>query len=1186
MRLSRLELIGFKSFVSRTVLEFPPSISAIVGPNGCGKSNVVDALRWVMGEQSARHLRGHLMEDVIFNGNETHPAIGMAEVSLVFDNEDGRGPAEYSTFSEIVVTRKLFRSGESEYFINKVPCRLKDIIELFLGTGVGNKAYSIMQQGRVEEMINAKPEECRALIEEAAGTSKYISRKEGAERKLERTHQNLLRLNDIVREIERQIRSVELQAKKAERYKALRDTLREKELSWSALQRKALNEEISANEEKLSGIEDRSVQVLVSLRSKEAEAEETKRVLLERERDINSLQERAYQSKVLIHTEEQKAEFLKRDRSDLERATDRGQIEIEDLQQRLQKLAAEIEGLKKAGEEFIQLSLFEDTQLKEKEEELERLRSDMDQARMKLEEEKNLLLEAMSLESQLKNEMLVFERQRDESVAELEKFKDEGMDFQRSLESWLQKQTDRQGVLAGFGDRAKNMEAELAEVSAKLTELEGARGEKEKEYEALKEQAQEARSKLASLEALQKNYEGYQEGVRAIMFKQQREKGFEGVQGLVADIIEAPENFEKALTAVLGDRLQYIIVQSHEDGLEAIDYLKRESAGRGSFIPRQLHAKGAESLPLTEPEVVSPLLGVISVKDGFGEIAEYLLGDVMVVRDLKAGLSLWGRNGFVNTLVTPEGEVIDPMGVISGGSLDNLQENLLFQKRRIKELETELEDLEDRLKEKESEVESLGRRVSDLESRRSQLIEDNHRLELDRVQSEHELLQANQEVGRLEEALERLQQECENLSSNTDRLEESISACGTKIERQQQEREEKNRGLDEKEQALTSMGDNLRVIESEVMESRVRTAALGEKKEHTRVNLENRVSLEDELTQRVRSLETQLVEMKEKKVSVEEQLLQAEGSLKGGKSALENVEQELEQKRTDYRERSRRLAEMEESIKESRGLAQETQDQKNQVQLLLSEKRMGLQHLMDSIRDKYATDLSQVPEPTPGPDDESFPERLPDEIEELRGKMERMGEVNLTAIGEYEDLKTRFEFLSHQKEDLETSVADLQRTIAKLNRFCRLRFKESFDEINQRFQVMFTRLFRGGKARLVLTDENDYLRTGVDIVAQPPGKKLQSITLLSGGEKALTAISLLFSIFLTKPSPFCFLDEVDAPLDDANVERFLEMVKEMSENSQFVMITHNKRTMQAADVLYGITMADPGVSKVVSVKMN
>ncbi len=1186
MRLSRLELIGFKSFINRTVLQFPPEISAIVGPNGCGKSNIVDALRWVMGEQSARHLRGHLMEDVIFNGNETQPATGMAEVSLVFDNEDGRGPAEYSTFSEIVVTRKLFRSGESEYSINKIPCRLKDIIEFFLGTGVGNKAYSIMEQGRVEEMINAKPEEFRSLIEEAAGTSKYIGRKDGAERKLERTHQNLLRLNDIVREIERQIRSVELQAKKAERYNSIKGTLKEKELAWGALQRKGLTEEISEHEEKLRAVEDRSVQYLVSLRSQEAETEETKRALLDGEREIGSLQESVYQSKVQIHSEEQKTEFFNRDQTELMRATERAQFEIQEMQTKLQRLSAEIEGLKRVGEEFVQLSLFEGSQLTAKEEELDQLRVKMDRARSELEQEKGLLLEALNLESQWKNEQLSNERQREEVARELSRAQNEQTNVRLSLESWAQKQLDRGAVLEGCGERAKGIQAELTVATNNLQEWGGVKAGHEKEFENSKELLLDARSKLASLEALQKNYEGYHEGVRAIMFRQQKEAGFEGIHGLVADVIEAPETVEKALTAVLGDRLQYIIVQSHEDGLEAIEYLKRESAGRGSFIPRRLSSKGTKSLPLAEPEVVSPLLGLISVKDGFREIAEYLLGDVMVVRDLKAGLSLWGRNGFMNTLVTPEGEVIDPMGVITGGSLDNLQGNFLFQKRRVKELEIQVSELETQLKDKENDVAAMGQQMDLAEARKSELIEESHRLELERVQSEHELWQADQEVARLAERLKSLEHEQADLTSSRQRLDEKIREWEEKIERQRQERTSRERELEGKEEALSGMGEELIQIGSEVMESRVRTAALGEKKENTRVNLENRITLRNDLSEQVRSIESQVAKMKQKRARIEEQILLAEGSLKDGKTALEGVEQKLARERETYRDLSRRLAEMDESMKETRGLVQESQEEKNQLQLLLSEKRLSLQHLVDNLREKYASDLSQVAIPAGGPDEENFPDRLPDEIEELKGRIERMGDVNLTAIGEHEDLKSRFEFLSHQKEDLEKSVADLQRTIAKINRFCRLRFKESFDEINQRFQVIFTRLFRGGKARLVLTDENDYLRTGVDIVAQPPGKRLQSITLLSGGEKALTAISLLFSIFLTKPSPFCFLDEVDASLDDANVERFLEMVKEMSQTSQFVIITHNKRTMQAADVLYGITMADPGVSKVVSVQMN
>ena len=656
MRLKSLELIGFKSFADKTVFQFIPGVTAVVGPNGCGKSNIVDALRWVMGEQSARHLRGHLMEDVLFNGSETDAPTGMAEVSLIFENEDGRAPAEYSSFSEIAVTRRLFRSGESEYSINKVPCRLKDVIELFLGTGVGNKAYSIVEQGRVEEMVNAKPEERRSLIEEAAGTSKFMSRKLAAERKLERTHQNLLRVNDIVREIERQIRSMELQAKKAERYRSLKGELKEKELLNVSLQRKGLEEEISGYGDELRAAEDRSVQQIVSLHSKEAETEEARRVLLETEREIGSLQETAYQLRIQIQGEEQKMDFLRKDQAELEDSREKAEADISEMQGKLRTLLMEIEGLRKAGEEVLQLSLFEGSYLQEKEKELEEIELQIRGAQSEVEREKEILIEKLSLVSHLKNERLATDKRREEIERGLSKRQEEHTEAVLSLETWKQKRQEKSGALKHSLDRAGGVEREAGEATDRLREWGTVKEEQERELESLKVRWQEARSELVSLEALQRNFEGYQEGVRTIMFKWQKEALFGGVHGLVADMIEAPEPFEKALAAVLGDRLQYIVVQGHEASLEAIEYLKRESAGRGSFIPCQLSPRVRQSLSLNEPEVVARLLDVVSVKKGYSGIAEYLLGDVAVVRDLKSGLGLWNRNGFNNTLVTPEGE--------------------------------------------------------------------------------------------------------------------------------------------------------------------------------------------------------------------------------------------------------------------------------------------------------------------------------------------------------------------------------------------------------------------------------------------------------------------------------------------------------------------------------------------------
>ena len=1182
MRLKRLEMVGFKSFAQKTTIELTPGITAIVGPNGCGKSNIVDSLRWAMGEQSARHLRGHQMEDVIFSGSESLPAIGMAEVSLTFDNEDGRGPAEYSSFAEIMVTRRLFRSGESEYAINKVPCRLKDIIELFLGTGVGSKAYSIVEQGRVDELVNAKPEDRRTLIEEAAGTSKYKSRKLMAERKLERTQQNLLRVLDIAREIERQIRSMELQAKKAERYRQLKSALKEKDLLHAAIQRRMLTQDIARHEERLTDVENRLTEYLASLGSKEAESESVRLSLLETDKVIGAEQEALYQLKVEIHGQEQKIDFYQSDLLQLGQSETDHQAALVQLERKRTDLGQEIAALQEGKAKLVQLSLFEEGFLRDKETELQGLQRQIEELQATLEQEKQELVEAANQIAYLKNDALTKEKRRSEINQELMRSDEEHAAVTSSLRISEQKQNDGQTAIEELLAKSREKSMDGAQLSALIQSLSAAKEEQERKIAFLKEQIQESRSRLISLEELQKNYEGYQEGVRAIMLKRQCETAPDGIYGLVAEVIDAPEPYEKALTAVLGDRLQYIIVKGHDEGLEAIEYLKREASGRGSFIPLQMSKKMHRELPLGEAEVIAPLLDMISVKPGYCEVAEYLLSDVVVVRDLKSGLAVWNRNGFHSTLVTPEGEVIDPLGIVTGGCGDSLESSFLAQRRRIKELGALLTELASNLQLEERELTSIKERLDQAEARKTLLGQELHRLELERVRLEHENLSAQQELQRLTQAANALTQEKHDLTSALERLTEEIEQCHVNIARGLEERSERETRLAERQRAFADLKNSTEASESAATQSRIRGAALAEKKEHADLDLQNRLKSRDETTEQIESHCAQMTEIRRKRTEIEQSLAQSRARLEQDRTTLQEVESRLKSEREKYKSTSMRLAQIEEAIKELRPLGNACQEEKGQLQLVLAERRIQLQHVADNVREKYDLPLDQLPaEPT-----ETSPEELSAEIDDLRERLERMGDVNLAAIGEYEELTARFQFMNQQREDLEKSIADLQRTIVKLNRICRLRFKETFEQIDEKFQAIFPRLFRGGKARLLLTDESDYLETGVEIVVQPPGKKLQSITLLSGGEKALTAISLLFAIFLTKPSPFCFLDEVDAPLDDANIDRFNELIKEMSQHSQFVLVTHNKKTMQAAEVLYGITMAEPGVSKVVSVRMN
>jgi chromosome segregation protein len=1184
MRLKRLEMIGFKSFAQRTVLELNPGITAIVGPNGCGKSNILDALRWAMGEQSARHLRGHHMEDVVFNGSESLPQTGMAEVALVFDNEDGRGPTDFSNYSEIMVTRRLFRSGESEYEINKTSCRLKDIVEFFLGTGIGSKAYSIVEQGRVDEFVNSKPEDRRVIIEEAAGTSKYKSRKLVAERKLERTQQNLLRVSDIVREIERQIRSMELQARKAERYRALKAELKEKDLAHALLQKNAFNDEMAELERRLGATEARAAEHYSTLHAKEAESEAVRLTLLEADRDIAGQQENVYQNRLSTQTREQSIEFARKDLAQLAQSEAETSAALAQLEEKAIYLGREITELGKAKESFIQLSLFEQNFLEDKEQELKSLQESMRQLDGAVEREKAALIEAANRTVYLRNDGLTKSKRRGEIERDLGRCREERNAAAAELAQARRKGRETKSALETCIDQARDRAMEASQVQATVQSLHQAKEEQEADIVALKEQLQEQRSRLSSLEELQKNYEGYQEGVRAIMLKKEQAASPNGVCGLVAEVIEAPETYEKALTAVLGDRLQYVIVKGQEEGVEAVEYLKRQASGRGSFIPVQLSRKQSKPLPLGEAETIGPLLDLVSVKEGYRDVAEYLLNDVVLVKDLHAGLALWSRNGYYSTLVTPDGDVVDPMGIVTGGSEEPLEGSFLAQRRRIRELRDSVASLETQLRHQERKFTDLKQALEQAEIQKTELASEIHRLELERVRLEHEHLAAEGDSGRLALTLDALVQEESDLSAVLQTLDAEIQQSAAEADTMAEAKARGEAALAEKQAMVGKQKESLAILDAAVTQSRIRHAALGEKRDNTHHNLEDRLKQQSETVERIAIFRTQIVDLQHRKAAAESALAQTLNEWEWGRTVLRELEENLQRSRERYRTISMKLAELEESLKEIRPLGEACQDEKNRLQLLLAEKRLNYQHLADTIRDKYDADLAQLA--FVSADHLPPREQLLVEIDELRGRIERMGEVNLAAIGEYEELTARFQFISQQKNDLEKSIADLHQTIVKLNRVCRLRFKESFEAINEKFETIFPRLFRGGKAKLVLTDESDYLETGVDIVAQPPGKKLQSITLLSGGEKALTAVSLLFAIFLTKPSPFCFLDEVDAPLDDANLDRFNGLVKEMSEHSQFVIVTHNKKTMQAAEVLYGITMAEPGVSKVVSVRMS
>ncbi len=1183
MRLKALEISGFKSFAEKTVLNFTSDVTAIVGPNGCGKSNIVDALRWAMGEQSARHLRGQSMEDVIFGGSERLAAIGMAEVTVLLDNADHSAPSDYAAFAEIAITRRLFRSGESEYFINRVPCRLRDIVDLFLGTGIGNKSYSIIGQGRVEELVNARPEDRRRVIEEAAGTSRFKSRRQAAERRMERTRQNLLRVNDIVREVDGQLRKIELQARKAERYRNLKEQLKEQELRWAGFRKGQLEGEIAERGAAIRAVEERIASLMATMRGQEAEGERLRAALQEAEEAVGAVQERLYQARSARQAEEQRIGFFERAQEESREFAGAAREEAVRTAARLEAIASEVEDLGQAVDEFSRVWRREAERVERTESETEVLRARIGEIEAAVEQERERRSDRMFEHSRLINSRQSHQERLERLRTESAEKESQQRSMEQALEAMRQQRAREARELDGCMTRAAAREEALRRADTDLERSRRELAEDEAGLGRLKDELQAARSALSSLEVLQKNFEGYQEGVRAVMVNHQSNGGSDGVCGVVADFIEAPEEVERALTAVLGERLQYVVVEGHREGVEAIEYLKRESAGRGGFIPRRFE-RGNCAAPAApaDADVVAPLLRLVRVKEGYRDVADYLLGDVSVVRDLESGLGLWRTNGFSHSLVTLDGEVIDPMGVVTGGSVESLQGGPISRRRRIKELQGQVVSGEERARRAREGVAARCASVEAMEMERRRLGEEVQELAVTKVQREQELLRTDQTVARSVRDLETLAQELRHVADEMASLHDAAAACDAAIADGTREEEVSRSRLDVMQGGLQESVEELRAADGCLTACRVSAAEAKERAENAKANLANRVSQREELAAQLRERERRTAEMSRKVQEMSESRQQAALRVEALRAEVDGLEAEVASRQRHQRELSGRARAAQEAAHRMRPDVDALQENRNQLHLRERELSMELGHLGDDIRDKYGVEL---PDPPAGPDDGPSAGDLAEQVAELRARLQRMGEVNLAAIGEFEELAERSRFLTTQREDLERSMADLQQTLTKLNRICRQRFKESFEEINREFQAIFPKLFEGGNASLVLTDENDYLETGVDIVAQPPGKKLQSVGLLSGGEKALTAVSLLFAIFLTKPSPFCFLDEVDAPLDDVNLERFIDMVKEMTRLSQFMVVTHNKQTMMAADVLYGITMADPGVSKVVSVEM-
>ncbi|MFA5180757.1 MAG: chromosome segregation protein SMC [Syntrophales bacterium] len=1189
MKLKYLEISGFKSFRDKVVLDFAAGVSAVVGPNGCGKSNVVDAIRWVMGEQRVKSLRGAKMEDVIFNGSQESAPVGMAEISMVLAADGITFPDPYEACSELTVSRRLFRNGESEYAVNGVPCRLLDVREFFLGTGVGARTYSIIEQNSVASLVEAKPEERRQFIEEAAGISKYKTRKEAALRKLEATKQNILRLNDILREVKSQLNAVSRQAKRAEQYKHLKTAIREDEIAAAFNAYHELCETQTNLALERQAWERQENEVKASLESCENYLAAARLEVVTRESERSQYQEKIYQLRTTIQVKEKEVEFSKG--------------RIADINARKERLGEEIRQLKARHEELfrdrdrvtiLQQVLEGDiTKVQDNTKDVEcrvsEIKRELSSQQQDLEENKIQLIDIAAEKSRLSNNYGHLSRVLDDLGRKKERNdKDIGEHRQsilrheerlEELAASLNEDRERLGQLSSSKATAAE---EWEHVRSELQEVEGT-------IEGLKEDLSSRSSRFTSLKELHDGYVWCNEATRSIMMAKEG-KSWQGmakdqVIGLVAEQIRVPQVYETAVEAVLGDKLQYVVVRSHEAGVQAIDYLKEAAVGRSSFVPLQVRHAAQRTATGDHLRETVRLIDRVEVAESFRGIAEYLLGDVLLIPNLRNGLELWNRNGFRGTFVTPDGDMISPQGVLTGGRNGKGDRSLLKNKREMEALEAGIRDLSTALQEegvrKKRLVDLAARGEEDMDS----LTSDIHVVELQCNSHKKDVERYQEELKRLQQTLKILEFNSENLDEEEQQAREKLKDGQVDLEGQKKREAAIHETVAVLQEKVRQLRRELESNEKELTAEKVRQASLAEKQKSA-VRSWERINAEiDTLTEKISA-------GREDSLTSNSQVEELQGAIAREELQLIDLYKSFKEMEIRLAEQKDLYALAEASLKDWEGKSREAKVKSEQLVKQGRDLETGAREIsyqMDSlsrmIAEKHGTVLQEQSEAGQRVTDEDL-EVMQERLTKNRQLLDAFGEVNLLAISEYDQLQERFDFLNSQARDLDASLHTLEQTIAKINRVSRQRFAETFEAVRSCFRDVFSRIFPGGKGELSLTDESDLLETGVDIDIQIPGKRPQNISLLSGGEKSLAAIALILAIILYRPTPFLVLDEVDAALDDANITLFARTIKEIAASSQVILITHNKRTMEVAENLFGVTMQKQGISTVVSVSLN
>ncbi len=1182
MRLKKLYIHGFKSFADRTEMLFEHGVTGVVGPNGCGKSNISDAVKWVLGEQSARQLRGAKMEDVIFSGTEKRRRMAYCEVTLVFDNEDHALPSDYT---EVSVTRRVFRTGESEYLMNGSACRLKDIVDLFRDTGIGRDGYSIIGQGRVGEILSQKSDERRLVFEEAAGIVKYKTRKQEAERRLENTRQNLSRVYDILTELEARIEPLRVQSEEARKFIALRDEQKGLELNVFLIRSERYRERIDELTETVNALkealnENEREQYALSQRREKCQAQLT-------DKEIETARLRDELQELIRETEQQEGaagvvrERLQAAVRDHERASRELEAAREGgsgIEKRISELSSQIE----AERQEIESREAEQAAL---EDELSRSEKETETLEEETESVKERIIRAMNAIGDVKSEQARLTALLEAAQRQISSMSESENEDGKRTETLMRQLSDAEDVLTQEKERLSAFTKAATEISEKTRKAGEEYDQLAGESQKLNSMRQELSSRLKLLNEIKRDYEGYNLSVKQVL-KEAERRGGAGVHGVVASIIRAPQRLERALDMVLGAALQNIVVDRDEDAQAMIEYLKRNRFGRATFLPissvRGRTMDAGDRRLLQMPGCIGLASELVEYDKKYQGIIVSLLGRTIVAEDMTSGIAIQRAGRYQFRLVTLDGDVMHSGGSMTGGSVQSRMTSLLSREREIKEGNENMLLLNERYREMQERMRAQEDLRAALKRERAQLFDDLHQQEIAVTRAEEHYVTAKDEIDQHRARAERVVLAREQLLQQKEEIEQNLEMLSAR------KQDEEGAGVELRRRAQQ--------MQSELVEKRILLNGVRDRAGAHRVQLATAKRGFEALQSDLNRLNAQkgdqariLREAGETLAKCEEEILKDQEQLKNEERTLSLLKASLNEARSEFKKADEgrlavqsELKEINEAAEALRVSTEELTDRNHRGEMALARVENDLKQMTDRIWEEYQLTEEGAEEFRIADFRLAESERR---LNAVRAEIRQMGSVNVSAMEEYRQTVERFTELSRQRDDLDRAQSDLVGIIEDLTGKMEKQFKAQFEQMDVYFRQTFTELFGGGRAELRLENPNEALTSGIEIVAQPPGKKLQMLSPLSGGERALTAIAILFAMLKLKPTPFCILDEIEAALDDANIDNFAEYLKTYSTKTQFVVVTHRKGTMARCDALYGVAMEEKGVSKMMSIKL-